>query len=99
MLSTNLFLQGKLELANLNERVPIPVKESVHEPTTKINILLQVYISGLKLDRFVLVADMGLVQQSTGHIMKAIFEICLKKGWVVPVRAALTMCKMVEKKM
>jgi pre-mRNA-splicing helicase BRR2 len=44
-------------------------------------------------------ADMGLMQQSAGCIMKAIFEICLKKGWAVLARAALTMCKMVEKKM
>jgi pre-mRNA-splicing helicase BRR2 len=42
---------------------------------------------------------MVFVQQSAGRIMRAIFEICLKKGWAVPARAALTMCKMVEKKM
>jgi pre-mRNA-splicing helicase BRR2 len=39
-----------LELAKLLERVPIPVKESVEEPTAKINVLLQAYISQLKLD-------------------------------------------------
>lgn len=27
------------------------------------------------------------------------FEICLKRGWASPARAALDMCKMVEKKM
>jgi pre-mRNA-splicing helicase BRR2 len=30
--------------------VPIPVKESVDEPAAKINVLLQAYISQLKLD-------------------------------------------------
>jgi pre-mRNA-splicing helicase BRR2 len=39
-----------LELAKLLERVPIPVKESVEEPAAKINVLLQAYISQLKLD-------------------------------------------------
>ena len=40
----------KLELAKLLERVPIPVKESVEEPAAKINVLLQAYISQLKLE-------------------------------------------------
>lgn len=34
--------EEKLELARLLERVPIPVKESIEEPTAKINALLQV---------------------------------------------------------
>lgn len=32
-------------------------------------------------------------------ILRAIFEICLKRGWALPTRAALDLCKMVEKKM
>ena len=32
-------------------------------------------------------------------IMRAIFEICLKRGWAVPAKAALDMCKMVERRM
>lgn len=42
--------EEKIELAKLLERVPIPVKESVEEPAAKINVLLQAYISQLKLD-------------------------------------------------
>jgi len=42
-------VQEKLELGKLLERVPIPVKESVEEPASKINVLLQAYISELKL--------------------------------------------------
>jgi hypothetical protein len=30
--------------------MPIPVKESVEEPVAKINVLLQAYISQLKLE-------------------------------------------------
>ncbi|KAF9474450.1 Sec63-domain-containing protein [Pholiota conissans] len=91
--------EEKLELAKLLERVPIPVKESVEEPAAKINVLLQAYISQLKLDGFVLVADMVFVQQSAGRILRAIFEICLKRGWAVPAKAALDLCKMVDKRM
>ncbi|KNZ72229.1 U5 small nuclear ribonucleoprotein 200 kDa helicase [Termitomyces sp. J132] len=91
--------EEKMELAKLIERVPIPVKESVEEPAAKINVLLQAYISRLKLDGFVLLADMVFIQQSAGRILRAIFEICLKRGWAVPAKAALDLCKMVEKRM
>jgi len=39
-----------LELTKLLESVPIPVKESAEESAAKINVLLQAYISQLKLD-------------------------------------------------
>ena len=39
--------EEKMELAKLLERVPIPVKESLEEPTAKINVLLQVYPSSV----------------------------------------------------
>ncbi|EGO30085.1 putative RNA helicase [Serpula lacrymans var. lacrymans S7.9] len=92
-------LPEKLELGKLLERVPIPVKESVEEPAAKINVLLQAYISQLKLEGFALVADMVYVQQSAGRILRAMFEICLKRGWAVPAGACLDLCKMVEKRM
>ena len=34
--------EEKMELHKLMERVPIPVKESIEEPSAKINVLLQV---------------------------------------------------------
>lgn len=42
--------EEKIELGKLLERVPIPVKEGVDEPAAKINVLLQAYISQLKLE-------------------------------------------------
>ncbi|KZT07923.1 putative RNA helicase [Laetiporus sulphureus 93-53] len=89
----------KLELGKLLERVPIPVKESVEEPAAKINVLLQAYISQLKLEGFALVADMVYVQQSAGRILRAMFEICLKRGWAIPAKACLDLCKMVDRRM
>ena len=52
--------EEKLELSKLLERVPVPVKEGIEEPTSKINVLLQAYISQLKLEGFTLVSDMVL---------------------------------------
>ena len=89
----------KLELAKLLGRVPIPVKESVEEPHAKINVLLQAYISRLRLDGLALMADMVYVTQSAGRILRAIFEIALKKGWASVAKTALDLCKMAEKRM
>ena len=87
--------EEKLELQKLLERVPIPVKESVEEPTAKTNVLLQAYISQLKLEGFALMADMVYITQSAGRILRAIFEICLKREWAQLSRKALELCKMV----
>lgn len=89
----------KLELAKLLQKVPIPVKETVDEPQAKINVLLQAYISRLKLDGLALMADLVYVTQSAGRILRAIFEICLKKGWSQVAKLALDLCKMAEKRM
>ncbi|KAJ3992635.1 putative RNA helicase [Lentinula boryana] len=91
--------EEKGEIGKLLERVPVPVKEGVEEREAKISVLLQAYISGLKLDGFALVADMIFIQQSAGRILRAMFEICLKRGWAVPAKACLDLCKMVEKRM
>ncbi len=89
----------KLELAKLLGRVPIPVKESIEEPQAKINVLLQAYISRLKLEGLALMADLVYVTQSAGRILRAMFEICLKKGWSSVAKTALDLCKMAEKRM
>ncbi|EHS62613.1 uncharacterized protein PGTG_22588 [Puccinia graminis f. sp. tritici CRL 75-36-700-3] len=91
--------EEKQELAKLLEKVPIPVKESVGDPSAKINVLLQAYISRLPLEGFALMADMVYVTQSAGRILRALFEICLKRGWARLTHQVLDLCKMVEKKM
>eukprot|EP00656_Telonema_subtile_P033410 TRINITY_DN3701_c0_g1_i2.p1 TRINITY_DN3701_c0_g1~~TRINITY_DN3701_c0_g1_i2.p1 ORF type:complete len:1741 (-),score=696.10 TRINITY_DN3701_c0_g1_i2:270-5492(-) len=91
--------EEKLELQKLLERAPIPVKEGMEEPSSKINILLQAYVSRLKLDGFALASDMVYVQQSGGRIFRALFEIILKRGWAALAIKALNICKMVDKRM
>ncbi|KAF3762397.1 hypothetical protein M406DRAFT_63315 [Cryphonectria parasitica EP155] len=91
--------EEKLEIAKLLTRVPIPVKESIEEAHCKINVLLQAYISRLRLDGLALMADMVYVTQSAGRILRAIFEIALKKGWASVAKTALNLCKMAEKRM
>jgi pre-mRNA-splicing helicase BRR2 len=90
--------EEKEELRKLLERTPIPIKETMEEPSAKVNVLLQAYISKLKLDGFALGADMVYVQQSAGRLMRAIFEICLRRGWGHLARRALDVCKMVDRR-
>ncbi len=42
--------EEKLELAKLLNRVPIPIKENFDEPVAKVNVLLQAYISRMRLE-------------------------------------------------
>ncbi|XP_019626472.1 PREDICTED: U5 small nuclear ribonucleoprotein 200 kDa helicase-like [Branchiostoma belcheri] len=91
--------EEKLELQKMLERVPIPIKESIEEPSAKVNVLLQAYISQLKLEGFALVSDMVYVTQSAGRLMRAIFEIVLHRGWAQLADKALALCKMIDKRM
>ncbi|KAM7531441.1 hypothetical protein LguiB_034851 [Lonicera macranthoides] len=130
-----------MELAKLLGRVPLPFKESLEEPSAKINVLLQAYISQLKLEGLSLTSDMVFITQvcppftslttlcpsllshlrafkveliskfvwclimcdflfqSAGRLMRALFEIVLKRGWEQLTEKALNFCKMVNKRM
>ncbi|KAK0578343.1 hypothetical protein LWI29_008842 [Acer saccharum] len=89
----------KMELAKLLDRVPIPIKESLEEPSAKINVLLQAYISQLKLEGLSLTSDMVYITQSAGRLLRALFEIVLKRGWAQLAEKALNLSKMVTKRM
>lgn len=91
--------EEKLELQKLMERVPIPIKESMEEPSAKINVLLQAYISQLKLDGFALISDMVYVTQSAARLVRAIFEIVLHRGWAQLADKCLALCKMIDRRM
>ncbi|KAJ6888893.1 DExH-box ATP-dependent RNA helicase DExH12-like [Populus alba x Populus x berolinensis] len=89
----------KMELAKLLDCVPIPIKENLEEPSAKINVLLQAYISQLKLEGLSLTSDMVFITQSAGRLMRALFEIVLKRGWARLTEKALNLCKMINKRM
>ncbi|XP_048127007.1 DExH-box ATP-dependent RNA helicase DExH12-like [Rhodamnia argentea] len=89
----------KMELVKLLDRVPIPVKESLEEPSAKISVLLQAYISQLKLEGLSLTSVMVFITQSAGRLLRALFEIVLKRGWAQLAEKALNLCKMVSRRM
>ena len=91
--------EEKKEIEKLMIKVPVPVKGSMEEPSTKINILLQAYISKFKLDGYAIASDMIYIAQSAGRIMRALFEICVKRSWSTLALICLNMCKMIDKRM
>jgi pre-mRNA-splicing helicase BRR2 len=90
--------EEKLELQKLMERVPVPVKEAADESTAKVNVLLQAYISQLKLEGFSLMADLVYVTQSAQRLFRALLDMSLRRGWAQLARVCLDTCKMVERR-
>ena len=87
------------EMERLLQRVPVPIKESSDEPTAKVNILLQCFISRLKLDGYALASDMVYITQSAARLVRALFEISLKRGWSQLADKTLELAKMIDKRM
>ncbi|CAN6853408.1 unnamed protein product [Brassica oleracea] len=81
----------KMELTKLLDRVTVPIKETLEEPSAKINVLLQTYISQLKLESLSLTSDMVFIGQNAGRLVRALYEIVLKRGWVQLSEKALKM--------
>jgi activating signal cointegrator complex subunit 3 len=70
--------------------------ENVHG---KVNILLQTYISRAAVDNFSLVSDQAYVVQNASRIVRALFEIALRKNWPLMAGRLLKLSKVVEKRL
>ncbi|KAH9261270.1 hypothetical protein BASA81_000974 [Batrachochytrium salamandrivorans] len=91
--------EEKLELAKLADRVPIPIKESLDEPSAKVNVLLQAYISNWLLEGYCLRCDLIYVHQSASRLARALFEICLHKRYAQAAINALGLCRSLDRKL
>ncbi|CAK9255752.1 unnamed protein product [Sphagnum jensenii] len=87
------------ELANVvRKSCPLEVRGGPEDKYGKINILIQVYLSRGFLDGFSLIADSSYISASLGRIMRALFEICLRRGWVSMTALLLDYCKAVDRR-
>ena len=86
------------ELEKLKSSVPFPVKGSLEQPQSKINILLQCYIGGVSLEGYALAADLVYISQNAQRLFRAMFQIALKKNLGQLSLRILEFCKMVEKR-
>ena len=91
--------EEKKEIEKLMYKVPIPIKGSLEEPSTKINILLQCYISNIKLENYAISSDMIFISQNAGRIFRALFEITCNRSWSNVALICLKICKEISNKM
>lgn len=90
--------EEKLEVARLAEIVPIPVKEALTEASAKVNVLLQAYISNIRLDGLVLKSDMVYITQNASRLSRALLQVIVQRRWAGLADKCLRLCKMVDKK-
>ncbi|KAB0348345.1 hypothetical protein FD754_013202 [Muntiacus muntjak] len=65
----------------------------------KINILLQTYISRGEVDSFSLISDSAYVAQNAARIVRALFEIALRKRWPAMTYRLLNLSKVIDKRL
>jgi len=64
----------------------------------KVDILLQTYVSRGRVDDFSLISDTAYVVQNASRILRGVFEIALRKGWVTTTAKLLELSKTVERR-
>ncbi|KAL6867611.1 hypothetical protein ACP4OV_015635 [Aristida adscensionis] len=89
--------QDELE-ALARKACPLEIKGGPTDKHGKISILIQVYISRAPIDSSSLHSDAQYISQSLARIMRALFEICLRRGWSEMTSLLLEYCKAVDRK-
>nr|GEV18926.1 DExH-box ATP-dependent RNA helicase DExH14 [Tanacetum cinerariifolium] len=86
------------ELETLVRKVcPLEVKGGPTDKHGKVSILIQQYISRGSIDAFSLISDAAYINASLARIMRALFEICLRRGWCEMTSFMLDYCKAVDR--
>ncbi|KAJ6868687.1 DExH-box ATP-dependent RNA helicase DExH14 isoform X2, partial [Populus alba x Populus x berolinensis] len=88
--------QNELEML-LRSSCPLEVRGGPSNKHGKISILIQLYISRGSIDSFSLVSDASYISASLARIMRALFEICLRRGWSEMSLFMLEYCKAVDR--
>jgi activating signal cointegrator complex subunit 3 len=87
------------EIDGLKKHVFVKVKGGPDDTASKVNVLLQAYLSQSKINSFTLQSDCNYVAQNASRIARALFEICLKRGWATLAQYYLTLCRCLERRM
>ncbi|KAK9116484.1 hypothetical protein Sjap_015431 [Stephania japonica] len=89
------------ELTELEESArtycPVEVKGGPSSKHGKISILIQLYISRGSINSFSLISDAAYISASLARIMRALFEICLGRGWSEMSSFMLEYCQAVDR--
>ncbi|XP_058788470.1 DExH-box ATP-dependent RNA helicase DExH14 isoform X2 [Vicia villosa] len=88
--------QNELEML-ARSSCPLEIKGGPSNKHGKISILIQLYISRGSMDSFSLVSDASYISASLARIMRALFEVCLRRGWCETSLFMLNYCKSVDR--
>ncbi|KAL5077954.1 hypothetical protein RYX36_016938 [Vicia faba] len=88
--------QNELEML-ARSSCPLEIKGGPSNKHGKISILIQLYISRGSMDSFSLVSDASYISASLARIMRALFEVCLRRGWCEMSLFMLNYCKSVDR--
>eukprot|EP00803_Ostreobium_quekettii_P005866 evm.model.scf_17.6 EVM.evm.TU.scf_17.6 scf_17:76728-98390(+) len=83
----------------MSQGCPYEVRGGVENKEGKVDVLMQAYVSRVPLEAFSLIADMMYISQNAARIARAIFEICLRRGWSSLADILLTLCKCFERRL
>lgn len=84
------------ELDELARGCKFPIKGGSESKHGKTSILLQTYVSREKIESFSLIADLNYVSQNAPRLARALFEICMNKGWPSAAAVCLSVSKSLE---
>ncbi|KAF7458842.1 U5 small nuclear ribonucleoprotein 200 kDa helicase [Cryptosporidium felis] len=107
--------EEKIELEKLVDKVPIPIQgvglsNSSSDDNignmidldvfTKVNVLLQIYLTGSKWvnSRLTLLSDLHYIVQSAPRIFRAIFTLSIKRRWPSLAKRSLKIATMIERR-
>ncbi|XP_074846926.1 activating signal cointegrator 1 complex subunit 3 isoform X2 [Carettochelys insculpta] len=85
--------------ALLNNFCELSAPGGVENSYGKINILLQTYISRGEIDSFSLISDSAYVAQNAARIIRALFEVALRKRWPAMTYRLLNLSKVIDKRL
>lgn len=92
------------ELAELDQHVfddceLRPIAGGAENPNGKVNILIQTHISRSHVNCFSLVSDQAYVVQNAARIVRALFDVVLRKGWSLMAGRLLVFSKVLEQRL
>uniref|UniRef100_A0A914I9P9 Activating signal cointegrator 1 complex subunit 3 n=2 Tax=Globodera TaxID=31242 RepID=A0A914I9P9_GLORO len=91
------------EMVDLDELAsfgaPLKIRGGLATTAGKVNCLLQSHISRAMVSNFALISELYYISQNATRIVRALFEIALRRCWAQTTEACLAMAKCIEKRL
>lgn len=75
------------------------MKGGIEETSGKVCVLLQSYLNCQHVQSFTLQSDTNYITTNASRISRALFEICLKRGWATLTHHYLSISKAIDRRM